>query len=79
MKKILVLTILLVAAGAQAGLLEDSGVKGGLIVVVGCDDAKLIGELGRSDSERRRLRQGKRRGVRRQDAALCGQYRQPVD
>jgi len=49
MRKIPVLAILLLAAHAQAGLLEDSGVEGGVIVVVGCEDAKLIGELGQSD------------------------------
>ena len=30
-------------------ILAATGVKGGLIVVVGCDDAKLIGQLARSD------------------------------
>ena len=49
MRKISLLTVLLLAAFAHAGPLEDSGVKGGLIVVVGCDDAKLIAELGASD------------------------------
>jgi len=49
MRKLFVLTILLITAGAQAGPLEDSGVKGGLIVVVGCDDAKLIARLAKSD------------------------------
>ena len=36
MKNILVLAALLTVAHAQAGPLEDSGVKGGLVVVVGC-------------------------------------------
>ncbi|MBL7222062.1 MAG: PQQ-binding-like beta-propeller repeat protein, partial [Phycisphaerae bacterium] len=49
MRRIMVLAIVLLAAHAQAGLLEDSGVKGGVIVVVGCEDAKLIGDLARSD------------------------------
>jgi len=49
MRKIPVLTILLLAACAHAGPLEDSGVRGGLIVIVGCDGAKLIAQLAKSD------------------------------
>ena len=49
MRRVLVLAIVLVATHAQGGLLEDSGVKGGVIAVVGCEDAKLISELARSD------------------------------
>jgi len=48
--------LLLAPAAAQAGpaeeanrILDAAGVKGGLIVVVGCDDAELIGQLARSD------------------------------
>ncbi|NQT88565.1 PQQ-binding-like beta-propeller repeat protein [bacterium] len=50
MRRILVLAILLLSAHTQAGVLEDSGVKGGLIVVLGCDDTTLINELGQSES-----------------------------
>jgi outer membrane protein assembly factor BamB len=49
MKGSLVLSLLVVAAHAQAGPLEDSGIKGGVIVVIGCDDTKLIRDLGQSD------------------------------
>jgi len=49
MRKLFLLAILFITAGAHAGPLEDSGVKGGLIVVIGCDDAKLIAKLARSD------------------------------
>ncbi|MDP6545713.1 MAG: PQQ-binding-like beta-propeller repeat protein [Phycisphaerae bacterium] len=49
MRKISLLVILILAACAQGGPLEDSGVTGGLIVVVGCDDAKTIAQLARSD------------------------------
>ena len=49
MRRIVAPAILLLAAHAQAGLLEDSGIKGGLIVVVGCEDTKRISELARSD------------------------------
>ena len=49
MRKLTLLTILFLTAHTQAGLLEDSGVKGGLIVVIGCDDAKLIAQLAESD------------------------------
>ena len=53
----LALTALLCTAGLQAAtekegaksILDATGVKGGLIVVVGCDDATLIGQLARSD------------------------------
>ena len=49
MRKISLLVILTLAAFAHAGPLEDSGVTGGLIVVIGCDDAKQIAQLGASD------------------------------
>jgi outer membrane protein assembly factor BamB len=49
MRKISLLVILALTAFAHAGPLEDSGVTGGLIVVIGCDDAKAIAQLGASD------------------------------
>ena len=49
MRRILVLGILLVATRAQTGPLEDSGVKGGVVVVMGCEDTELIAQLGQSD------------------------------
>ena len=49
MRKLSLLTILMLTACAHGGVLEDSGVKGGLIVVIGSDDAKLIAQLGASD------------------------------
>jgi len=36
-------------APAASNILEDSGVKGGLVVVVGCDAPELLTELGRHD------------------------------
>ena len=49
MRRLLVLGLLLAATCAQAGALEDSGVKGGVIVVIGCEDTTLIGNLGQSE------------------------------
>jgi len=49
MRKLSLAVLLLLAAPAYAGPLEDSGVRGGLIVVVGCDDAKLIAQLAAND------------------------------
>ncbi|MEE8452688.1 MAG: PQQ-binding-like beta-propeller repeat protein [Thermoguttaceae bacterium] len=49
MKRILVLAVLLAATNVQAGLLDDSGIDGGLIVVIGCEDTGLIRELGQND------------------------------
>ncbi|MDP6634485.1 MAG: PQQ-binding-like beta-propeller repeat protein [Phycisphaerae bacterium] len=49
MRKLTLLLILTLTACAHGGPLEDSGVTGGLIVVIGCDDAKLIAQLGASD------------------------------
>ncbi len=37
------------AAPAASDILEESGVKGGLVVVVGCDDPNLLIEFGRRD------------------------------
>ncbi len=48
-KSMLVIAGALLAAHAQAGALEESGVTGGLVVVIGCDDPALIAELGRSE------------------------------
>ncbi len=45
MRRILVLAVFLAAGHVQAGVLDDSGVKGGLVVVVGCDEPKLISDL----------------------------------
>ena len=49
MKRILTLAILLMASTVRAGLLDDSGVRGGLVVVVGCEDTKPIAELGQNE------------------------------
>lgn len=49
MKRILTLAFLLLASTVQAGSLDDSGVKGGLVVVIGCEDTKLLTELGQSE------------------------------
>ncbi len=48
----LVAALLFPAATAMAAgnILETSGVKGGLVVVVGCEDTKLITELAQSES-----------------------------
>jgi outer membrane protein assembly factor BamB len=49
MKTVLTLAFLFMASAVQAGLLDDSGVKGGLVVVIGCEDTKLITELGQNE------------------------------
>ncbi len=49
MKRLLVLAAFFAAVQVQAAQLDDSGVKGGLAVVIGCDDAKVIEELGKNE------------------------------
>jgi len=49
MTTILTLAFLLMASTVQAGLVDDGGVKGGLAVVIGCEDTKLITELGQNE------------------------------
>jgi len=49
MKRLLVLAALLATVHVQAGQIDDSGVKGGLAIVIGCDDTKLIEELGQNE------------------------------
>ena len=49
MRQIIVLIIMLAVVGALAGPLEESGVTGGLAVVIGGDDTELIKNLGRNE------------------------------
>ena len=49
MRKIIVLIIMLAVVGALAGPLEESGITGGLAVVIGGDDTELIKNLGRNE------------------------------
>ena len=46
MKKCLWVALFLSVSFARAGVLEDSGVKGGLVVVLGCEDVALVEEIG---------------------------------
>ena len=56
MNRILTLAILLMASTVQASLLDDSGVRGGLVVVVGCEDTKLAAGYSRSWTKAREHR-----------------------
>ena len=48
---VLLFTMPLVSRAAEAGrLLQDSGVKGGLVVAIGCDDQALLASLQANDS-----------------------------
>jgi len=49
MKDMLTTAFLLMASTVRAGVLEESGVQGGLVVVIGCGDTKLITELGQNE------------------------------
>ena len=49
MRYVVTLICMLAVVSASAGPLEDSGVKGGLAVVIGGDDAELIRNLGRNE------------------------------
>ena len=49
MRQMLALMVILAGARTLAGPLEDSGVSGGLAVVIGGDDTKLINDLGRNE------------------------------
>jgi len=55
MRKLCLLTLALFVAAASSAdtaenILTSSGVKGGLVVVIGCDDAELLAELRANDS-----------------------------
>ncbi|MDP6524051.1 MAG: PQQ-binding-like beta-propeller repeat protein [Kiritimatiellia bacterium] len=45
MKHLLILASIIAATHLQAGVIGDSGVKGGLVVIVGCEDTKVITEF----------------------------------
>ncbi|MHC4248463.1 MAG: outer membrane protein assembly factor BamB family protein [Planctomycetota bacterium] len=41
--------IFIAAASSRAGAIADSGVKGGLVVIVGCEDTKVVAEFARHE------------------------------
>ena len=45
MLRALIISALAITSSAQGGVIEDSGVKGGLAVVVGCENTEAISEL----------------------------------
>jgi len=49
MKQIIALMLILTGTTVLAGPLEDSGVKGGLAVVIGGGDTKLVTDLGKNE------------------------------